>query len=73
MTMIYESPDRGKTIHARALNDYSHQWRVGPPRHGCRSWRSPLADAADQFSRIEQAPGTAADPADQRHADRQTR
>jgi hypothetical protein len=60
MAVIYESPDRGKTIHARTVNDYAQRWPVEPPRRMVRSVPSALADAAAQFGRIERPPTTPA-------------
>ncbi|WP_431857276.1 hypothetical protein [Azospirillum sp.] len=55
MTVIYETPDRGKTIYARHGDDYATRWRVDPPRQALRGTASALTDAAGLFGRIEQA------------------
>ena len=60
MSTIYESPDRGKTIYARPMNDYVHRWEVKAPRHDWWATRPALTDAAEKFSRIETTQGASA-------------
>lgn len=63
MTVIYESPDHGKTTYARTVNDYSHRWPVAPPRRALRGRASSLADAAERFGGLERPqPAPAATP-----------
>lgn len=60
MAVIYESPDRGKTIHARPLNDYGQRRSVDPPHHPSRDPSSTLTEAAARFGGIERKPTTPA-------------
>lgn len=66
MATIYESPDRGKTIYARPVNDYKEHRPVTPPRQAPRDAPPALAEAAARFVRIERQPTTPAAAAAER-------